>query len=136
MAQAALLYGWTGAANIRLSVLWGYTDRYEEHEESMGPGVGNWDLTFSAVPAGEVWVVTSFAAYASTDGPDRIRVVAHCGSDGIVLRQRAYSVAWDTVEMPGQVVLEAGDYLIATFDGCLIGDNLYANANGYKMSVA
>jgi len=127
--------GWTGSRFVHLSVLWGYTDRYAENEGFEGAVSGDEVLTFSTVPSGEVWVVQSFVAYATTTDVELVVLRAHCGSDDLVLRASPYGTAYEAIAILNPVVLKAGDYLHATFESCLYGVDLYASANGYKMSV-
>lgn len=130
------LLGWTGTIYARLCVLWGYLDRYAEYEESLNVLVGDRSVTFSTVPAGEVWVVTSFAAWSAQTDVDTIYLKAHCDGADLVLAARGYTTEFRSIELPNSIILKEDDYLWALFEGCSLNNDIYASANGYKMSVA
>jgi len=127
--------GWTGSAAVRLGMVWGYNDRYAEYEESLNVSVGDRSVTFSTVPAGEVWVVESFAAWSAQTDVDTIYLKAHCDGADLCLAARGFTTEFRSVALPNRIILKADDYLWALFEGCSLNNDIYASANGYKMKV-
>jgi len=131
----AAVIGWTGTKHVSLGMLWGYHDRYAEYEESLNVSVGDRSVTFSTVPAGEVWVVESFAAWSAQTDVDAIYLKAHCDGADLSLASRGFTTEHRSVELPNRIILKEGDYLWALFEGCSLNNDIYASANGYKMKI-
>lgn len=117
-------------------MVWGFSDNYFEYVAEFNAAPGGDSLTFSTVPAGEVWVVTQWAA-----------VDVNTAIAGIGLQVKRPGGAWDLdpkvpggagvwVGGPVHVVLKAGDYISMGFGGTVAGDDLHGNVGGYKMAVA
>jgi outer membrane protein assembly factor BamB len=90
-------------------------------------------LTFTAVPAGKVQFVTGMAAYNNTSACTQIILgVLRSGVwywlDGVV----APGVN-DMAILRGQMNLAAGDQAGVAFQGCALGDDLYAYLNALQM---
>lgn len=136
MTGTVMLSGWTGSAAVRLPLLWGYGEQYAEHEENLDCPAADVSLTFSTVPAGEIWVITSFSARGEGSDTDWIELRAVIGAVVHCLKARVYGTAQETVELQGRIVLAEDDYLLAYFESVGLNDKVYADAVGYKMLVA
>lgn len=116
--------------------IFGYYDRYAEAVENLNPGAGGVALAFTAVSAGEIWVIQGITALDNTSNPTAIELGIL--APGISLS--VYRVASPGVGVPacwgGQLVLKAGDYVRIWFSGVVAGDDIYAKAWGYKMKIA
>ena len=129
------IQGWDGSQWRKLPLLWGYTDRYAEQQSNTSAAAGyNW-LTFSTVPAGQVWVVT---ALSWVDVNTACTLIVFSLYDGALL----YTICADPAPSANlyrsvacNVVLRAGDCLKILFGGCALNDDIYAWALGYKMAV-
>jgi len=128
--------GWDGSAWRKLAVLWGYSDRYAEQESQDNVDAGNVTLTFSTVPAGEVWVVSLMSAMAAQDNPAGVNFFANCDGTTHRLEYLAYPTAYLVVSLQTTIVLKEDDYLEVRFDSCSANDDVEAYAMGYKMKIA
>jgi len=128
--------GWDGSAWRKLPLLWGYSDRYSEKESEDNVAAGTHYLSFTAVPEGEVWVITAYTAYCTTANPSSLRLGVIQGGIELFLAQQIPTVAGVLLPMTGQLVLRKDDYLRAGFLSCALNDDIRAFACGYKMKVA
>ena len=135
MAESVIVYGWTGSEYARVPMLWGYGGQYAEHEQDLNTGPADETLTFSTVPAGEVWVITLFTGFCDTANPEVVSLRAVIGGTTHYLAMVADITANLMVVMQGEIILVEDDYLCAVFEGCGLNDKIYADAVGYKMSI-
>jgi len=94
-------------------------------------------LDGSAVPAGEVWVITAADA-ADTDNMCEyvyIRVRTDADGDQVVLAASRFQMEDVNLCWQGQICLEAGHFLRALFGGSTAGDELTLRYWGYKVKV-
>ena len=129
------LWGWDGAQWRKLALLFGYTDRYADQTVNTSAAAGTNALVLTTVPAGEVWVVFSIAAFDANSATTTILTGARLGAVEHYLTSKATPAASELVLWTGQIVLKAGDYLFGVFYGCTLNDDLYLTACGYKMKV-
>lgn len=129
------LWGFDAAQWRKLSLLWGYTDRYFEQVVDADSAAGLVDLQATAVPAGEVRVVRAWAGIDQITDPTYI-------SFGIYVPAVYYSFniqnapgvnVWANWDMEG--VFKEGDRPQCRFDGCVLHDVLVFQVWGYKMAV-
>lgn len=129
------LWGWDGAAWRKLPLLWGYSAQYLEYETVTAASTSAQDLTFSTVPAGELWVVTSVTFYCNNNSPTRINLSIYDGTTHHYILMAAYPVANRTISVNGPWYLIKDDYLRYRISSVAIGAVLHAYAFGYKMIV-
>lgn len=135
MTDTVVLLGLIDSEFIRLGVLWGYSAQYAEHEQNLTPPAADTTLTFSTVPAGEVWRILSFTAWTPSSTVEVIRLQAIIGGTTHYIMVAPHNTAHLTIAMQGQVLLTEDDYLTVLFEGPAAGADLYADAFGYKMAV-
>lgn len=86
--------------------------------------------------AGEIWVVTTVAAYDNTTACTKIRM--YCTQAGVssvfAEEVRAYAIA-ESLIWGGHLYMEEGDTMRVYFTGGLIGDACRIHAQGYKMTL-
>ena len=129
-------HGWDGSAWRKLPLVFGYSDRYLEKEAEANVAAGTHSLTFTTVPAGEIWVIQSFTGRCKQNTLTGIQLVALGDATGAVLKQCKPALAGDTVGWSGDLVLKEDDGLMATFLNCALNDDIYSEAWGYKMLIA
>ena len=129
------LWGWDGNTWRKAPIPWGYRAAYWDRLDADDVGAGNYNIDLSTVPAGEIWVLTSLAAYALQANPTHIFLSVVHGGTLYYLKRVAYATALLTVDVQCHVVLEPGDKARATFAACAAGDDLRAFAAGYKMKI-
>lgn len=117
------------------NVIFGYYERYREQRVNTGVGAGDVGQSFSLVPEGEVWVVTSFVAHSVQTNVTLVRLQAVCAGEYIVVASDPYTVAQKHVNAPGDIILSEGDRLRCYWYDCAQGDDVRSHANGYKMKV-
>jgi hypothetical protein len=112
-----------------------YYDRYEELNVDLNPAAGPNTKTLTAVPAGEVWVITNLWAIDSTTAKSTL-LRLHLGNNN---HQIQYFTQTNTLVgnmRGGQWILKEGDYANCIFVDNVSGDDLYFGASGYKFKVA
>ena len=109
-----------------------YAGKLEQSTINTSAAAGNNTLAGAAVPAGEVWIVTSVIAFNTVNAMtySTIYIV------GAVTRYLGYLAA--PARYAGNIntavhVLEAGDYVGAIMAGCTLNDDIYLSISGYKM---
>ena len=128
-------WSWDGTVWRKQPMMFGYSDRYSEVESSVNVAAGSHNLDFTVVPAGEIWVVNAISARCSTANPSSISVLLNLGGNTHYLLVQTTVVAWIPEIALGAFVLKEGDFVRATFAGCSLNDDIYAQASGYKMSI-
>jgi len=117
-------------------MVWGYSERWAEHEENLTPGAGVISLSFDQVGSGYIYVLQAADGWNVATDPSRIQFQVE--GNGITVRL-AHTVT-PGLGIPafwtGEVVLEEDDKLVVRFYGTVSGDDLHANAWGYKMKIA
>ncbi len=130
-ALIADLYGWDGASRRKLTLLWGYTDTYEETFTSAVHPAGTVVLILSTVPAGQIWIVKSIYAKNASSATSSITIAS---ASRIA---EARNVPVDTpFNWTGEIILKAGNDIKVTFYNTALNDSLRVDALGYKMQVA
>lgn len=130
------LHGWDGDSWQKLPMLWGYSDVWRDAKSATDVTAGDDVITFTVVDTGEVVVITNFCLRCSQANADRVELRAYVDGLAILLRSRATLVAWDSIDVQCNVVLNVDDYLAFYYKGASAGDDFYAYACGYKMEVA
>lgn len=129
-------WGWDGTVWRKLPMVWGYSERWVEHEENLTPAAGVISLSFDQVGSGYIYVLQAADGWNAATDPSRIQFQVEAG--GIIVRL-AHTVT-PGLGIPafwtGEVVLKKDDRLVVRFYGTVAGDDLHANAWGYKMKIA
>lgn len=129
-------YGWDGSEWRKLPLLWGYSEQYLESEINTGDG-SNLTQNFSTVPAGEIWIVTAFTAYAHDgDHASRVIMFLYDGGSSYYLKFLPSLAAGTSIEAPTPIIMEEGDQLRVTWVSAANGDSFRSYAVGYKMLIA
>ena len=115
--------------------MWGYSDTYSEAVTEADVVAGNEAIVFSAVPAGEVWVVTAFIFWSDQANAAFLQLIAHIGPADIIVDIDATVTAREPLKLSGSLVLAEGDYLKVYYQGASAGDDFFGRACGYKMKV-
>jgi len=123
-------------SNALGNIPFGYNNRYWERQYTLNAAAGTNFLAGTAVPAGEIWVVTNLRGVNANTNVSALTLQAYDGSTTIVLANKLSPGINVDVIWSGQAFLKAGDYVQARFDGCVAGDDLYFDIMGYKMKVA
>lgn len=128
-------WGFDGTLWRKLNLLWGYNDQLFEKKVNLAALLGDNILYHTAVPAGEVWVVTGASA---VDANTATRIQLGMSGGG------TFSIIWDYgtpapgvwVATPAEnIVLKAGALMWTDFLVCAVGDDIYSSIWGYKMKV-
>jgi len=136
IVEASRNYGWDGSAWRKLPLVWGYSDRYVEREANTNADAGLNALTFTTIPADEVWFILGGLAYNTTSSNTVVEWL-HTGSvEDMRLRRSMATAANDEIRLDTMIVLKPGDTLQVNFNGCTAGDTIVAYAWGYKMKIA
>lgn len=130
-ADSLILYGLSSFENVP----WGYNARFSEAGSDLAAAAGTNSKDSAVVPAGEVWVVTAMWSRNDTTSVRQY----HSPSLGGMFH-RANDIAAPGVGITrttvGQWVLAAGDFLRWSWLACVVGDDIFWGASGYKMKIA
>ena len=129
------LWGFDGSVWRKLPMLWGYTDRYAEEKSNLSCTAGANILTFSTVPAGEVWRVTALTWVNVNTACVPIAVQLADGVNTWTVYVEAAGVANVYASRLVDITLKEGDCLRVAFYGCTLNDDIFAWVLGYKMAV-
>lgn len=129
-------YGWDGVAWRKLPMVWGFSSRYAEDEYMLDTPAGNQTLTFSTVPAGEVWVVQGWTAWSKQANVTALEfyVLSGAGSNRITMLPLGVGYTTKSANVP--IILSVDDKISVVFKDCAALDDIYSVAWGYKMKVA
>ena len=117
------------------NLIFGYESQYFERVFDLNPGASTKFLYGTAVDPGEVWVITSMAAFNNTRDPATISVGVYDGATWMNATQQAGPGAGITISYQGQLPMKAGDKAFAYFTGGQAADDLYLDIIGYKMKL-
>jgi len=128
--------GWDGNSWQKLPMLWGYSGVYAEVVSELTAVAPDDSINGTAVDPGEVWVVKGLSAQDANNAFTTLTLgFNHDGAWHWVKRQTTIAVG-EIVVWDGEVILDAGDYVHASFAGVTANDDLYLYVWGYKMKVA
>lgn len=117
------------------NVLFGFNDRYVETSESLNPSAGTVQQDFTAVPAGEVWIIQAVTFLNNTTAQRTTFRVRTSGGSEIPFYENTPAAAGTYQCWNGEIVLKESDYIRFHLYNVVAGDDLYFRAWGYKMKV-
>jgi hypothetical protein len=97
---------------------------------------GNNTLYTTAVPTGEVHVMTFATAWNDTSNCTMARFRKDVSGSAYWIDVLLAPARWFPLKFQGTLVMKAGDRLAATFYGCTVHDILYMTGAGYKFKIA
>jgi hypothetical protein len=131
----AQAYGYIDSSWQKQAMLWGYTDRLAERLTHTKVGAGTYNMDFTAVPAGYVFVVTAISSYNSaTQVSQEFMLRINAVSYPCYPYKTPAANAWNVTE-PMHLTLKADDKVRITFRACVDSDILIGIIFGYKMKV-
>lgn len=128
--------GWDGAAWRKLPLMWGYSETYYEAESQVTTGVGDYTLTASTVPNGEVWVITNVLAFNQATVNSFIALKVYDGANTFEFRRKAGPAVDEEVIFNGSLALSSGARVRGVFYGCGATETITMHLFGYKMKIA
>ena len=128
-------WGWDGSVWRKLPLLWGYSGLIGEDLSETNLDAGVNVLNGTAVPAGEIWVVTAVSMkYIGAGGTDMHAYTI--GTPGTAFLQSIYTIVSDQwYNARVHVILAQGDYIRGTIGGAILGDDFHVWYSGYKMNI-
>lgn len=129
-------WGWDGTQWRKLPLVWGYSDTYREYIYEDNVDAGTNLLDGSAVPAGEIWVVTFVRAHCVQAGLTRINIYQYYDTTSLYLYSVESPAAYVYAGGPCSIVMEEGDKIRAAFLNCALNDDIRLYITGYKMAIA
>jgi len=121
--------------NAYLNIPFAYNDHYAESQEATSPD-GAQFVNTTAVPAGEVWVVTSVCVSHDDATARRLGLEFYDGASHHLVAGVASAAANDPLNRQGMFVLKAGDRMRGRAYGLATGKKVYIAVVGHKMKVA
>ena len=114
--------------------LFSYKSDYNERILEGDATAGFNSLYGSAVPAGEIWVVTTLVTYNDKTACSTVDVGKQESGIDYIAKTIISAEVREACCWAGHIYLASGNKVWARFGGCNIGDDLYFYAMGYKMS--
>jgi len=128
-------YGYDGSAWKKQGMIWAYKDTYNEYVSDLSTVAGTVTLQGTAVPAGEVWVITGLTAVGYSASMNQLAVgfisaVGTFFADNVLnpINGQLYPVKVD-------FRLNVGDYVFVNFYNLTATDGIHLYMWGYKMKV-
>lgn len=127
--------GWINAAWQKQPLIFGYSGDILRLASNTNLAAGTNQVNDSAVPAGEIWVVTSLSmAYVGTV-PTSIRLSIVAATVAYRLFQQNAPVSDMAYDRQGYWIMQEGDNLRCTVLGATAGDDLFFWVNGFRLDI-
>lgn len=110
-------------------------ERFAETKSELNPGAGTYNITFTAVPAGQVYTLEGIAAKNQTRAASFLTFWITDGTQYIIVKDAPQTTIARFEFVSFSVTMQAGDYVIVQFAGTVAGDDLYASIWGRKLPV-
>ena len=107
----------------------------EEEDINFSATAGSNFIHMSICPAGELWIVNTAVALNNTNTLTRVLIIASGVAGSLAIAQAFAVTATHNTMWSGQVILQEGDHMVYTYDGCTLNDDLYSRYAGYKMNI-
>ena len=129
------MYRWDGSAWKRQNNIFSYYAQYSQRVSTTSAVVGTNTLNCTALAAGYIRVITNISAWNSITNNTRTWLHGFISSVERCMKNQASPGINGVVSWQGKLVLKAGDYVRAIYEGCVAGDDLYLDVVGYDMEV-
>jgi len=134
-AIQAQAYGYIGSAWQKQGMIWSYADSYIDRQIAANVAAGDVYLSFTIVPEGEVWVITSFTTYSEQGNTTLLYMSFFTATTDYLIKVVNAPEAYVTYSMDGVLILKEGDRLRVRYEDASVGDDFAAFAVGYKMKL-
>jgi hypothetical protein len=118
-------YGWIGGAWQKNPLGFGYSARGSQQLVNTNAAAGYNNVSSSAVPAGEIWILSAASASDNSNTITQIDLSVTVNGNPVVIGFVLSPVAAQPCIALTQVALAEGDTIAAGFYGCVAGDDLY-----------
>lgn len=135
-ATMAHVFGWDGSAWRKLPLVWGYSDTLQERWNDADADAGANSHEFTAVPAGEIWVITNLNAADLDNVVTEINWIFVFGGTNYQITAKLSPAARENVGGMIHIVLEEGAVMKVSYIGVTLNDYIYGTIVGYKMKVS
>ena len=129
------LHGWIGGAWKKAPIPFGISGSVYRFWMNTALAAGNVVVDDTAVPAGEVWVITRIGKRYDGTSPTNFNSAVISGAISATVSEQfaPVSAQWyfDTLNL----VLFPGDILRVGIVGATLNDDLYASAAGYRIDI-
>lgn len=129
-------HGYISGAWKKNPIQFGYSDTIQRTMSHTNLSAGSGTLADSAVPAGEIWVITTISfTYIGTVTGVRLRPDIVAGGVGCPLLEQEIAMSGKFYGFQGWWVLEEDDYLQLSISNATAGDDVYYFAIGFKVDI-
>ncbi len=118
------------------NLIFGYYDTYEVHLDTTTTVAGDNAWYPAVVPAGEVWVITSFFGFNVTTATGIMMCGKYTGATQYKVKDTRYYTPTMIIDWQGMLVLKAGWYPYIMWGSCALNDRRIGDIAGYKMKIA
>lgn len=127
--------GLVGGAQQADPIRFGYSAAIYRTQSNTNIPSATYDLDDSAVPAGEIWVITNIAIGYTGTAPTYIQASIVNSSTGYLLYRLTPPVSQVFYDRQGWFVLGPGDNLRVGCVGGTVGDDLFIRASGFRVDI-
>lgn len=129
------IHGHVGGAWQKQPLQFGYSGAVGERVTDSSADAGDNTLQTTAVPAGEVHIVTTIHT-VNVDTDVAYILISRVGNSTTYnMKRQASPGIGISVDMLGTIVLAPGDYIKASFGSCTAGDTIRLMTTGYKFDI-
>jgi hypothetical protein len=127
--------GWIGGAWQKNPLLLGYSAIISKALSNLSAAAGTNYLSSTAVPAGEIWVITTASMLNATTAFTQATIIVSISGNNQYFQSKASPIQNEKVIWNGQAILKEGDTVVGAFDGCTLNDDLYLQFAGYRVDI-
>ncbi len=129
------LWGWISGAWQKQPIIFGFIDTTAEEIAHVDAPAGNSTKDGTAVPAGEVWVVTSATMRSDSASATEIVCSANIDLTSYFLFTQRSPTAWVWYDAQPYWVLGPGDYMQVGLNGATLNDDYWLQYIGFKFDI-
>jgi hypothetical protein len=128
-------HGWISGAWQKNPLLFGYSGQVARAITNLNLPAGQSTQSDSAVPAGEIWVLTHLTVNIVSAVMTNVQVRGTLGGVSTVLFEQLAPVTTKWYDRQGSWIFASGDVLQVIVFGAALNDDVVCRANGYRVDI-
>jgi hypothetical protein len=128
-------HGYISGAWQKNPLSFGYSGQVAQQVANNDAPAGDNQLNGTAVPAGEIWVITFMSGFDIETNPTSVDLYAIIGGTGMPIAVQKLPGANVPFGIVCNIVLKQGDYAQCIMRGCALHNHIYFSYGGYKVAI-